>query len=374
MKQTIGLTILYTALIGSVLMPAGASAAVLYFFPQEEEVFLGESFVSEVRLDTEGEVINAADIVISFPEELIEVIDFSIGGSIFPLFAEGPKISNETGTVSFQAGVPNGYEGSGLIGRMFIRTKAVGEASLSFKEGSQVLLNDGSATPAALRFLSVLHSISEKPENLPELESKSHPDQDRWYSGPFIRMSWEAREGFGYSYILSRSAREVPDEMPDEPIGEIKLTTTEEGIFYFHLRECTDSGCGLTVRRRALKDMSPPELFEVLIGEDSALFDGEKFLSFSTTDAVSGVERYEIAEGSGEWKVVKSPYLLEGKQLQSIIRVKAVDKAGNERIVQFQPHKKPLVSQTFLFVLVFFILVGGYVFWRRKQKKTQRSL
>ena len=41
------------------------------------------------------------------------------------------------------------------------------------------------------------------------------------------------------------------------------------------------------------------------------------------------------------WKVGDSPYLLEDQSLKSIIKVRAIDKAGNERIVEIIPEIEP---------------------------------
>lgn len=88
------------------------------------------------------------------------------------------------------------------------------------------------------------------------------------------------------------------------------------------------------------KDTILPEPFKIEIHQDPAIFEGKYFIVFSTTDKQTGIDQYEIKEGQKDWKIAQSPYCLEDQTLQSVIKVKAVDKAGNERVVEIQAIKK----------------------------------
>jgi len=97
------------------------------------------------------------------------------------------------------------------------------------------------------------------------------------------------------------------------------------------------------------EDLNPPEEFTPQIAADPVIFKGEWFLVFATQDKGSGIDYYEILEtrskiqgiGIGQWlrrwKEAESPYLLKDQNLRSFIYVKAIDKAGNERIVRVEP-------------------------------------
>src|SRR4030042_4359887 len=128
--------------------PIITKATVLYLMPQSEDVYKGESFIAELMIDTEGEEINTTDVKLIFPDNLIEINDFEKGGSIFTLWPEEPNIKK--GLISFSAGVPGGFSGKGLIGRINFSGKDIGEAEINFKEDSKVLLNDGKGSPAML--------------------------------------------------------------------------------------------------------------------------------------------------------------------------------------------------------------------------------
>ena len=80
------------------------------------------------------------------------------------------------------------------------------------------------------------------------------------------------------------------------------------------------------------KDNILPEPFEIILTKDPLIFEGKYFIAFQAIDNQSGIDHYQVKEGKKPWKKAKSPYLLEDQTLSSKILVKAVDKAGNERI------------------------------------------
>ncbi|MFH1894690.1 MAG: cohesin domain-containing protein [Patescibacteria group bacterium] len=112
------------------------------------------------------------------------------------------------------------------------------------------------------------------------------------------------------------------------------------------------SDASIDERQTQIKgDNAPPEDFEIKIEK----IEGKYFAIFSTTDAGSGIDRYEIKEGAGEWKEGNSPYLLGNQNLRGKITVKAVDKAGNERINEILP-KELIYFWIFASLLILLIL------------------
>jgi hypothetical protein len=107
-----------------------------------------------------------------------------------------------------------------------------------------------------------------------------------------------------------------------------------------------------------VKDTNPPEDFEPEIASDSNIFDGKYFLVFATQDKGSGIDHYEVCEGSKrKCMIAESPYLLQNQKLDQQIFVKAVDKSGNERAVMLPP-QKPLPWYKNYFVLAILIIIG----------------
>jgi hypothetical protein len=78
-------------------------------------------------------------------------------------------------------------------------------------------------------------------------------------------------------------------------------------------------------------DQEAPEPFTPIITTDPDIFDGRKFLVFSTEDKGSGVDYYEVKEGEfGTYEFATSPYEIKDQTLESKIFVRAVDRDGNE--------------------------------------------
>jgi len=105
------------------------------------------------------------------------------------------------------------------------------------------------------------------------------------------------------------------------------------------------------------QDKIPPEDFLITLSRDPLIYNNKYFITFNTTDKQTGIDYYQVKEGSSGWTKAISPYLLKDQNLGSAILVKAVDKAGNERIVQYVAPKIKATSHTFIIVIVLVILV-----------------
>jgi len=388
-RLKINFKILLTVFTFSFLFfPSLSKATNLYLMPQFQTVYQGDSFIVEVRIDTEGEEINALELGLTFPSNLLEVVDFSKGNSILQLFAEEPKI--QQGEISFVGGIPKGFNGDGLLGKINFLAKEIGKAEVSFKEDSKVLYGQGLL--ASLTFLDGNYEIIKKSEEIPVITSESHPDQNKWYKDTLLQLHWDPKEGAEYSWILSKSPLDEPDEISDKPLPkegiafwmgamEYDLKGEGDGIYYFSLRQkLLGKDWQKEVSRfRAMIDATSPEEFKPEIGKAPAVFEGKYFIAFSTIDKQTGIDYYEILEADkrgyqrgtirkAEWKKGSSPYLLEDQSLRSVIKVKAVDKAGNERIEEIVPPYK--VTWKDVLVIILILIGAGVIYWIiRKIKK-----
>lgn len=110
------------------------------------------------------------------------------------------------------------------------------------------------------------------------------------------------------------------------------------------------------------KDIVPPDEFSPIISQTPLAFDGKYFVSFLTQDHESGLARYELQEilngKAGDWKVVVSPYVLENQKGNILVRVKAIDKAGNETIGEATAS----IKLSYGFYLIIFIAIAAIIF------------
>lgn len=125
------------------------------------------------------------------------------------------------------------------------------------------------------------------------------------------------------------------------------------------------------------KDTNPPLPFTVFLGQDPSVFDGQKFISFYTTDAESGIDRYEVQEGDLGTVRSSSPYILRD-QLNSLpVTVYAFDKAGNVQTAYLDRSSLNLFQPVRTILILFICIVVGFCViiiwqWRRFQHKKFR--
>ncbi len=284
-----------------------ANAAILYLSPEIAQYYQGDVFFVEIRLDTQGETINAVEVNLSFDNDVLEFKDFSQGNSILTLWTEKPRVSDNI--ISFSGGVPGGYWGKdGLLGKLALQARgttqiatpqpsdegegqAQNNAEIKFLEGSRVLLNDGLGTLAKLETRGVVFEI---------------------LTGEGGRNLWQ------------------------EEIDKDKIL---------------------------------PEPFKIEISRDPEMFEGKYFIVFSTTDKQTGIDHYEVLEAEQrgwlrrltqkkeEWMVGNSPYVLENQKLTSDIKVKAIDKAGNFWMDTLKAQNKPEKKWEIVFFGLVLILI-----------------
>jgi len=339
-----------------IIAPKDAQGAEIYFWPADIDTYVGDTIVGELRINTEGVDINAAEIEIVFDN--FEILGISTGGGIFTIFSKAPEI--EGNMISLEGASPGGFSGDGVVGRITIEAKNQGGASVKTTK-SVVYLNDGLGTALNARTRDATFAAQTKPQDLPQLFSQNYPEEGRWYNRLFIGVSWEVKEGKEYSYVLSRDINEIPDDIPDEPVGDIRLTTEEDGIFYFHLTECVASGlvyeCGPKVTRTFFKDTKAPEPFEVFLASAEGVYGGKKFISFTTTDESSGISRWEVFE-NGQWYTAQSPYVLKNQDDIKEIKVRATDNAGNQITSVWKNETNYWLWGAIIIVISVFALIG----------------
>jgi len=301
---------LFTIFFLSFFFALTASAAEFSLVAEKASVGPGEKFVVNIFVDgvTDDNCINTIEMDIAFPKELFSFVDFFEGESVASLWIKKPSAAdsskiNNIGSFSLVGGMPGGYCGkiagdqgpSNLLGRLIFNSSTLvqtsQEGSFTIKDGARVLLNDGLGTE----------------EKVPAKTLVIELDRS----------------------LLAADA--------------------EKNIL--------------------TNDTIQPEPFSVELHQSESLYNGLYYVIFGTNDKQSGIAYYEILElrpeeevgakpkiglfdilfrqkrQSPEWtrlqnnetQLESTAHVLEDQSLQSIIKIKAVDKAGNERVVDFQP-------------------------------------
>ncbi len=311
-----------------------AEAAALYFDPVGAEILRGDTKTIAVRVDTdEGECINVISAEISYDARL-QAIATSRGDSILSLWVEEPTVDEENDIIRFSGGIPGGYCGriagdpklTNVVAEIVFQSPGFtvsknansdsATATIAFTDATKVLLHDNFGTPAALN-------------------------------------------AFDGSLILSKK------------LG---------------------GGINNEWQRRIEADDLPPEEFSITLNQDPVTFSGDYYISFNTTDKQTGIDHYEIIEEPIErfdlfewggtdvpWITARSPYVLKDQTLNSTIRVRAIDQAGNEYLATLIPEDSQRSTSIPWLMLgaglsgLMLLLALLYVGWRWRRLRAQRQ-
>ncbi|MFN3692826.1 MAG: hypothetical protein ACK4SL_01845 [Candidatus Paceibacteria bacterium] len=307
-----------------------ASAATLYLDPPRPTLNRGDSVTLSVRLDTDeatDECINAIDGVITY-NEAINPVDISIGQSIFPIWVEQPVIDKDSRTITFAGGIPNGY-----CGRV---------------EGDPRLTN------TLLQIVFRAPGLTVGGTDVPALGTVTFKPETRAF----------LNDGFGTEAQLQTLGAEL---ILNQVVGSTIVDDWRDVI---------------------TADNIPPEEFSITLEKDEFAFDKKYYIVFNTTDKQSGISHYEVIEEPVEdtrlftfgaattvWTETRSPYVLNDQSLKSTIRVRAVDKAGNEYIATLAPKNASLerwplwmIASGGSAVVALVVLTLLIWYWRRRRK------
>lgn len=163
-------------------------------------------------------------------------------------------------------------------------------------------------------------------------------------------------------------------------LNDGKGTEAPLAVYNFSAYVTTLTDEQFTISNQIPKDIDPPELFTPEISRDPDVFDGKWFLVFITQDKGSGIDRYEVQEtlnrepNKNNWQVAESPLLLKDQNRASYIFVKAVDRAGNQRIVVVTPFYKPWYQKMLVDIPIILAILIGVIIIRRWLRGKFRKL
>ncbi len=335
---------------------AKAQKASLYLAPSTGTYTVENTFLIQVKVNSGGVAINAAEGTIIFDPNDLEVVRLSKEDSIFTIWVQEPTFSNSLGTINFAGGKPSpGFIGAaGTILNIYFRAKTVGIADVIFSQGS-VLADDGKGTNVLgslgsgnykLVVKEITSPLSEekKREILPQptvgvpkapvVYSPTHPDENKWYSNDSPIFEWKLPpDVIAISYAIDQNPTTNPKEI-FEAKNSVSFSDLEDGIWYFHVNFKNSYGWGDLTHKKIMIDTKPPLPFEIEV-QKKDLTDPTPILLFNTTDELSGIEYYQVKIGEGEPIQVRgitrsNPFQLppQAPGKHKII-VRAFDKAGN---------------------------------------------
>jgi len=310
-KNTIKFCVILFVISVPLLLPAIAGAAELYLESSRPEYAPNETFSVDIRLNViPPENINAVEVYVSFPKDALEAVDFSTANSILT-FIKKLEINQEKGIISFSGIIPGGYSGRlpGDPGKSNLLGRAIFKVKKFEKENT------------IINFLNT-------------------------------------------SQVLLNDGKGTKANLTLVPV-EIKISSQE--VVFNPLNDW---------EKIKEEDKIPPEEFKPEIVK----IDDKYFLVFNVQDKQSGIDRYEIQTLKetlfgqlvpvGNFEKGESPYPLKESDLNKTIEVKAVDKAGNERIATLYPQIQiKWYKNYWLWGIIVMGIIIIYVVWRILRRK-----
>jgi len=333
-----------------------AYAASLYFYPQSVTLSPGEEVLVDIRIDTAGKSINAVELEGALSGVAATMRNIDNSGSALGIFVEAPTVKGKS-AFRLVGGAPAGLSGEKLLARIALRAEIPGTSILSFTPGkTRVLLADGTGNGASLKFLDTTIKVLSKPKDYIAISSLSHPDQNQWYATDKAQLQFTFDPKSSYSYLVTLDPLAEPDGTADKPEGaatwngETKLEDLPEGVSYFVVKKI---GSTSVSRYRLMNDTSKPAWVEVKKNNGAPETEGRPFLTFLASDAISGVEYYEMRVNASDPVTVASPQPLPDEY--KILSLRAYDRAGNY-IEEFIPGPKKDYS-IWVWVAILFVLL-----------------
>lgn len=386
---------------------AQAGTATLKIDPPQGTFYVGSSFDISIILDTGEETINAVETELRFPPNILQVTTPTAARSFIAIWTSPPTYSNQEGFVRFQGGVPSpGLKTSqGIISTITFRAVQPGNVILDFKN-SRVLLADGSGTNIFSNALGARYTIRIPPPAGPQVFSPTHPEYINWYRDRNVTFGWESEEGVTeYSWSLDTVPNGVPDTVGDGFKSSVTYENLADGILYFHIRAKKDDTWGGVTTFPVKIDTAPPAQFPIeLDPKDKVTLKTRVLAQFRTTDALSGINRYEVSvvnvsgrgetEGSSFFIEAQNPFTLPTLPLGSYsVLVRAYDIAGNfQESSATLDVRKPLLSPFLTsglnlgfavvpWLVLFFVFIPVtsvlgflvFLFWKRHHLKVQMA-
>jgi len=339
----------------------------LFITPRFANFLVGSTFEAGIYLDTKGQNINAVNLKASFDPKKLAIVKPSGGKSVFGIWIDPPAYDNTKGTLSFSGIIPEGIvTSSGLVGTVTFKVLTSGQTTLKILPSSTVLLNDGLGTETDLFVNTATYTLNELPPDGVVISSITHPSIDHWYNNNNPVVQWESPIGSsGFSVELDSNPHTIPKTNITTTTPMSSFKDIADGVWYVHVRSNiknvweNSSHFGLKIDTTAPVSFTP----EANILDETSINNERKYaVLFSTTDALSGIDHYEVGVVSKDTKEgslpifiqTESPYVVSVEKNEPIqVIVRAFDTAGNLR----EAH----INLRSGFLNIIYIILGGLI-------------
>ncbi|MBI2474952.1 hypothetical protein HYV69_00825 [Candidatus Uhrbacteria bacterium] len=338
MKQFIvGLIILASSIAPFSALAAGS--AEMGFSQTNVSVEKGDKFDLTVTFDAKSEKIDTVRSVVTFDPTILKAESVALIGQ-FNRNAPGNYIDNKTGKVFWGGFTLEALkETSGSLLKITFSAKQPGEATVAIDPESKMISN-GEERINTKKLGSVKVVVAEAKSADPNLSvitvnSSTHLDESEWYPNNSVKVEWVELKGdseiTGYYYSFDETSNSDPTKFVPSTQTTADFNKVKDGIHYFHIKGVQKDGkTTKTVHRQFKVDVTKPNPVSLTVSSEQ-LIEGESlWLTFATTDEMSGVLQYQVALNTSAFLPQESPMeLTDLKPGTYFVRVAALDRAGN---------------------------------------------
>lgn len=316
-----------------------AGSAVMGFSQEQLTMQAGQTIDLLITIDPKGENLDTARSVFTFDPTLLKVESVLRVGS-FDRGTPGNFIDNKNGQVSWGGFTLEGpVNSAGSFLKVSVSARQAGTTTVQLTDESK-LISGGEEKINAGKLGSTKITITEESPTEPGLSvltvnSTSHPQESGWYTQSNVDVDWVELKGdseiTAYYYAFDENSATDPNIYVAPTEKTRSFENVKDGIHYFHLKGIQKNGkTTKTVHRRIQIDTEKPNPVAITVSHEQ-LIEGESlWMTFATTDDLSGVEQYKVAINTSEFIPQESPLeitdLVPGTYF---IRVAAIDRAGN---------------------------------------------
>ncbi len=347
--------------------------------PQQASFTEGSVFEVPILINTKGRSINTIELNLKFDPTKLSIVKPSTGKSIIGLWIQPPTYDNVKGTASIAGSIPGGIiSESSLVLSITFLAKSVGTTEVRILDTSSVLANDGVGTQTVLSYNRGMYTILPKPPGGLTIYSDTHPFQDHWYNNNSPVLAWNKDPGvIGFSYVLDDKPNTIPDNKNLTTDATKAYQDLGDGLWYFHIKALKDGNAWSATTNYVLRiDTTPPALFTPKVDYVSSDSLNRALITFFTTDALSGIDHYEVGvidrsqstTSSPIFARTESPYQVPPISVSgSTVIVRAYDIAGNSIDTQMQINTPSRVTKwlsintTTMLAIALLILVLMYL-------------
>ncbi len=334
------LTIIISSLVPVSVLAAGS--ATMTFEQTAMTLPLGQTVDVTIKVDPKGEALDTARTILTFDPTILKVESVVRVGA-FDRSTPGNVIDNINGQVSWGGFTLDGPVNSvGTFLKISFSGRQVGSSNVAFSNESKLISGgEEKINVNALNALNALNIVvqealvSDPNLSVVTVSSTSHPQEFSWYAQSTVEMQWIALKGdsdvVSYYYAFDQNSNTNPTSYLSATETAKTFSDVQDGIHYFHLKGIEQNGKSTsTIHRRVQIDTVNPNPIAITVSTEQ-LIEGESlWLTFATTDDVSGVEQYKVAINTSEFLPQQSPLeitdLVPGTYF---FRVAALDRAGN---------------------------------------------